>query len=185
MATKSISNPNGANQHKLDPRQSLFIAYYLDPKSQSFGNATESALLAGYEEEYARVVLSKMPDWLSQKVADYRSSRMLEKAERNLDEILDLPTMIPAMGAFGPILQKVTVKKKVKLKNGKTVLRNTIKKVPVMAYAGGLLKLKNDASQFVAERIGKKTYGKDVPTTPPTGSIVHMTQIIINQPAKV
>lgn len=179
---KRLNNPNGANQYQLDPRQSMFISYYIDPKSQSYGNAYRSAILAGYEENYAANITSNMPLWLSEKLGSYKSSAMLEKAERNLDEILDLPTMIPAMGAFGPIYEKKTVKEKVKLKNGRTVLRNKVKKVRVMTYAGGLLKLKNDASQFVASTVGRKVYGKDAPTTPVAGSIINMTQIIINQP---
>lgn len=182
---KGLTNPNGANQYKLDPRQSLFLAYYLDPKSQSFGNATKSAVLAGFEREYAENIMSLMPEWLSAKIGQYRKSAMLEKAERNLDEMLDLPTMIPAMGAFGPLYEKVVSKKKVKLKNGKTVLRNVTKKVRVMAYAGGLIKIKNDASQFIAERVGRDTYGKDPDTAPPPSSIINMTQIVINPPAQV
>lgn len=185
MKQRGVTNPNGANQYKLDPRQSLFIAYYLDPKSQSFGRATKSAVLAGYEHEYAENIMSKMPTWLSEKMEEYRNSEMLEKAERNINELLDLPTMTPAMGAFGPIFEKKVVVKKVTLKNGKVKDRKVVTKVPVLSYATGLIKVKNDISQFVAETVGRKTYSKaKVEPPPPLASILNMTQIIINLPQK-
>lgn len=81
-------NPNGVNQYtKPDPRQSLFLAYYLDPKSKTFSNAYQSALEAGYEEEYAKVILNKDLDWLSESVKD---SSLLQKAEKRLNQILDM-----------------------------------------------------------------------------------------------
>lgn len=76
-----------ANQYKPDPRQQLFLAYYLDPKSKTFSNAFQSALKAGYEEEYAKVILSKDLDWMSDNVKD---SLLLQKAEKRLNQILDL-----------------------------------------------------------------------------------------------
>lgn len=157
------TNPNGANQYKLDPRQSLFVAYYLDPKSKTFSNAYQSALLAGYEKNYATDVLGRMPIWLQEKVADQKSSAMLQKAERNLDELLDLPGKVQAMGAFGPLFEK----------KGK-------KKVPILVHATGLLKVKADVSKFVAERVGKNTYGEDAD---PNRSITqNFIQINIHKP---
>ncbi len=163
--TKSVkNNPNGANQWIADPRQQLFLAYYLDPKSLTFSNAYQSALKAGYEDEYAKVIMSKMPTWLSEKVNDLKSSDMLEKAERNLVEMMDLPSMTHAMGAFGPLYDGKGDDKK-----------------PVMAYATGLLKIKNDASKFVAEKIGRGKYAKE-DDDKPKGTVTNFTQIIINPP---
>jgi len=76
-----------ANQYTPDPRQQLFLAYYLDPKSATFSNAYQSAIKAGYEEEYAKVILHKDLDWLSESVKD---SLLLQKAEKRLNELLDL-----------------------------------------------------------------------------------------------
>lgn len=83
----SASNPNGANQFNPDPRQSLFLASYTDPKSKTFGNALQSALNAGYSQEYAENITSQMPEWLAEKLGDLRR---LKKAEKNLEEILNL-----------------------------------------------------------------------------------------------
>ena len=74
------------NQYQPDPRQTLFLAAYLDPKSETFSNAYKSALKAGYEEEYAKNITGQMPDWLSESMRD---NQMLAKAEKRLNQILD------------------------------------------------------------------------------------------------
>ena len=180
--TRSVTNPNGANQYKLDPRQSLFLAYYLEPKSQSFGNGKQSAILAGSEEEYADQIIAIMPEWLSGKIRQFQSATLLEKAERNINKFLDLETRVQAMGAFGPIFEKKVVTEKVKLKNGRTRQKKVTKKVPVYVEAGKLLEIKQKTSHFVAERLGRKLYGREEDDAPKPTSIVNMTQIIINPP---
>lgn len=75
------------NQYMVDPRQASFLKYYLDPKSETFSNALQSALKAGYEQEYAENITHLEPNWLSEAVG---SEQMIKKAERNLNKILDL-----------------------------------------------------------------------------------------------
>lgn len=79
------SNPNGANQYQLDPRQKLCWDFYIDPKSETFGNGTQSAIKAGYEPDYADQITT-VP-WFKGKV---RKLNMLNKAEENLQEVQDL-----------------------------------------------------------------------------------------------
>lgn len=74
------NNPNGANQYQLDPRQEQTLAYYTDPKSDTFGNLLKSALKAGYTESYSRSIYSKA-EWLDEKGRDLL---LIEKAEKNL-----------------------------------------------------------------------------------------------------
>lgn len=74
------------NQYKPDPRQSLFLKHYLDPKSETFSNAYQSAIKAGYEEEYAQNLTGQMPKWLSESI---RTEQMLNKAEKNLDILME------------------------------------------------------------------------------------------------
>jgi len=74
------------NQYQPDPRQSLFLAGYLDPKSKTFSNAYQSAIAAGYEEEYAKTILNQDLDWLSESLRD---NNLLKKAEKRLNQILD------------------------------------------------------------------------------------------------
>jgi len=79
------SNPNGANQFLLDPRQKLCWEFYVDPKSSTFGNATQSAIRAGYETDYAEQITGT--EWFKVKV---RRLNLLSKAEKGLDEALDI-----------------------------------------------------------------------------------------------
>ena len=84
MARKKETNPNGANQYLLDPRQITCWEFYIDPKSETFGNATQSAIKAGYEEATANQITTF--DWF---IGKRRRLNMLSKAERNLDKVLD------------------------------------------------------------------------------------------------
>lgn len=78
------SNPNGANQYQLDPRQLTCWNFYVDPRSETFGNAKQSAIKAGYEEDYADQITTS--DWFKGKL---RRMNMLAKGEKVLDETLD------------------------------------------------------------------------------------------------
>ena len=70
----------------LTPQQILFLKGYTDPKSSTFGNALQSALKAGYSQEYSESITAQMPDWLSENLG---KSKIVQKAERNLDMALD------------------------------------------------------------------------------------------------
>lgn len=86
MKKKPKANPNGANQYLLDPRQKECWDLYVNPKSETFGNATQSAIKVGYEPDYADQITTA--EWFKGKI---RRLNLLDKAERNLDKILDLP----------------------------------------------------------------------------------------------
>lgn len=77
------------NQHKADPRQALFLAAYIKPDSKTFANAYQSALSAGYGEEYAKVILSSV-DWISESIKD---EELVRKAEAALVEALEYTTI--------------------------------------------------------------------------------------------
>ena len=74
-------------KHLLDPRQSLFLKNYLDPDSDTFANAFQSALSAGYNKEYAENIMSLMPNWLSENIED---AAMVAKATSNLREFMGM-----------------------------------------------------------------------------------------------
>lgn len=128
---KKITNPNGYNQHKPDPRQSLFLSYYFDPKSETFSNALQSALKAGYEQEYAESLTSKMPTWLAEKVGD---EYLIKTAEKNLKEFLEMDTTNTS-------------------KAGDKVISITDTQ---------LVKIKQDTTKFVLERLHKKKYSTKI-----------------------
>ena len=79
------SNPNGANQYQLDPRQKLCWDYYIDPESETFSSGLASALKAGYEQATAEHIT--LEPWFIEKL---RTLNMLEKAEKNLNNFLEL-----------------------------------------------------------------------------------------------
>lgn len=78
-----MTNPNGANQYVLDPRQKLCWELYVNPTSETFGNGLQSALKAGYSESHANTITTE--DWFQDKV---RRMNMLRKAEKVLDKTL-------------------------------------------------------------------------------------------------
>lgn len=151
-----------ANQWQVDPRQSLFLAAFLDPKSDTFSNALQSGLKVGYSQEYSETITAQMPAWLSESLGD---QSMLAKAERNLNEFLDLDITEEIITMIGPIKDPVTGE----------YLRKRVPK---------LMALKQDTSKFVAERLGRKRYGAKGETEAPPGTFVqNFTQINIHPPA--
>jgi phage terminase small subunit len=73
----------------LTPQQELFIKYYLDPKSETFSNMLQSGLKAGYSQEYSESIGYQNPDWLSKALGKARKTKIIEKAEKNLEMALD------------------------------------------------------------------------------------------------
>lgn len=77
------TNPNGANQYVMDPRQKECWELYINPKSKTFGNAYQSAKKVGYTEGTASQITTE--DWFIEKL---RRLNMLGKAEKVLDKTL-------------------------------------------------------------------------------------------------
>ena len=70
----------------LTPQQELFLSYYTNPKSETFSNALQSALKAGYSQEYSENITHQMPSWLAENLGDMK---MLAKAEKVLNRTLE------------------------------------------------------------------------------------------------
>ena len=71
----------------LNPQQEMFLSYYTNPKSETFSNALQSALKAGYSQEYSESITAQLPDWLSESLGDMKR---LRKAEKNLEEVQNI-----------------------------------------------------------------------------------------------
>lgn len=123
------TNPNGANQYQLDPRQKLCWEFYANPKSETFGNATQSAIRAGYEPDYADQITTI--EWFK---GNLRRLNMLSKAEKVLDEMLEMPV------------------ETMKLEKNGDDYGEVVKTEPA------LVKIKQDTAKFIAERVGKEHY---------------------------
>jgi hypothetical protein len=57
-------------QPELKPKQALFVSYYTSRKSETFGNATRSAIKAGYGEAYARKITAVMSENVSNSMTE-------------------------------------------------------------------------------------------------------------------
>lgn len=88
----------------LTPQQEMFLAAYTNPKSETFSNALQSALKAGYSQEYSESITHQLPDWLAENLG---RSRIIHKAERNLDIALEGGLDDPEKGGK-PIQWKAT-----------------------------------------------------------------------------
>lgn len=140
--TPNKSNPNGANQYNHDPRKILCWGYYISPKSDTFANAYQSAVKAGYEETYATQIT--VTQWFIDKV---RRLNMLEKAEKVLDDTLEMNT-------------------ESHMKVGDEIV---IKTDPA------LMKIKQDTAKFIAERVGKEIYSNRTEHTGSNGKDLTIT----------
>lgn len=88
-----MTNNKGSNQYKVDPRQINFLANYLNPESPTYSNCLQSALSAGYRQEYAENLLNLMPKWLSESMDKIGDMTLLKKAEKVLNATLDYDPM--------------------------------------------------------------------------------------------
>ncbi len=78
-----------AKKELLDPRQALFLEYYLNPKSKTFSNIYQSAIKAGYSETYADNMRAKTLEWVSGNVGLVTKDELVVKAKKNLNKLLD------------------------------------------------------------------------------------------------
>ncbi len=115
----------------LDPRKQAFALAYMDPLSITYGNAYRSALKSGFSDEYSKNITSLSPMWLSEIIGKFD---MLGIVRRNIKKHLELKTSVPVIGMFGPIVDKKTKK-------------------PMMREDEKLLKLQQDMTIFVAEKL--------------------------------
>ena len=140
-----------------DPRQALFLQLYYDNKSPTWGNAKQSAIAAGFGQEYANVITYKMPLWWSEFV---RQTDIASLIEKHVSEVLTLPNVTQAMGAFGPITTTETIRVEKTYKNGKTRLVNKKIKVPVYVPNINVIKEKTAVSKLAAPAYDPDRYGK-------------------------
>jgi hypothetical protein len=68
--TPKASRQRKPQTPRLKPKQALFVDFYTNPKSATFGNATQSARRAGYGPEYARKITAVMSENVSASMAE-------------------------------------------------------------------------------------------------------------------
>lgn len=115
-----------------DLRRDVAWNYYIDPNSPTWNNAFQSAVKAGYTAGTAKSIGGE--NWWRQRLENFIT--MLPLAEKNLIEDLELATTETYYKGDGEDAVELT------FVNPK------------------LRKLRQDASIFIAETVGKKTYSK-------------------------
>ena len=169
-AEVSVIEENGKEERQevvLQPRQALFLQLYHDPQSPTWGNAKQSALKAGYGESMANQITYLRPQWF---VDFCRQASLIDKIEAHFTEVMNMPNITQAMGAFGPLERKETiieetgeVYKSGKKKGQPKTKKRTIK-VPVMVPNVSIIKVKNDVSKIAAPAHDPDRYGKKANT---------------------
>ena len=122
-------NPNGSKQYVMDPRQKMCWDLYVNPNSGTFGNALQSAIKAGYTEGTANQITTE--EWF---IGKLRRLNMLNKAEKVLEEMLEMPVEVLEWEGRAEEAEQVV---------------NT---------SPALVKVKQDTAKFIAERVGKEHY---------------------------
>lgn len=162
------TNPNGVNQYTdPDPRQALFLQLYFDHQSPTWGNAKQSALAAGYGESMANQITYLRPQWF---VEFCRQNSLIDKIENHFAEVMNLPNVTQAMGAFGPIEKKQVIVEetgevyKSGKRKGQAKTKKKTVKVPVYVPNVAIIKAKNEVAKIAAPAHDPDRYGKKANT---------------------
>lgn len=84
----------------LNIQQQTFLKYFTDPNSPTWNNYLQSALKAGYTQEYAETISTKNLQWLNEGLSDIvGKDKLLKKARKNLEMGLDGLLDDPEKGA--------------------------------------------------------------------------------------
>ena len=81
-------------EKEFTPQQIKFAMFYYLPDSPTFGNAMQSALRAGFSDQYARSITVKNLNWIKDVVSEIggkgvTKDKLVRKAKRVLDKSLD------------------------------------------------------------------------------------------------
>lgn len=78
------------HEKRLNEKQLKFIEYYTDVKSPTFNNCVQSGVRAGFTYSYASDLLNKGGKWITPIIDRITDEKRLRKAERNIEEVLDM-----------------------------------------------------------------------------------------------
>lgn len=151
----------------LTPRQALFLQLYHDKESPTWGNAKQSALAAGFSESMANQITYLRPQWF---VDFCRQNSLIDKIEQHFTEVMNLPNVTQAMGAFGPIEKKQVIVEetgevyKSGARKGQPKTKKKTVKVPVYVPNVAIIKAKNEVAKIAAPAHDPDRYGKKANT---------------------
>lgn len=125
----------------LTPQQAAMWEAYVNPESDTFGNATGSARKAGYAPASCDIV--SQTEWFD---GLRRRYNMRRKSEQVLEQMLDMPVETLEHQGYGE--ERITV-----------VVTNP-----------SLVKVKQDTAKFIAERLGKEEWSTRSELSGPDGA---------------
>ena len=143
---------------QLTPQQARFLQFYYDPASPTWGRARGSAIAAGFDEDYASQITYRKPKWWLEFVRGQDLAGLIEK---HFTEVMTLPSITQAMGAFGPLVKKEKVKEQVGFhKNGEPKFKSKTIETPIMVMNVPLIKAKTEVAKIAAPAHDPERYGK-------------------------
>jgi len=147
---------------ELTPRQALFLQLYYDHHSPTWGNAKQSALKAGFSESMANQITYLKPQWF---VDFCRQNSLINKIEAHFQEVMELPNITQAMGAFGPLERTEVVQEEVGVyktgkKKGQTKYKKVKIKTPIFVPNVQVIKAKNEVAKIAAPAHDPDRYGR-------------------------
>lgn len=146
-----------------DPRKASFFYFFFDRTSPTYGNYRGSAIKAGFSETYADRIAVFKPSWISGFI---RNQNFVQLAETHLTEVLMLPNISQAMGAFGPVtvtqefLEDTGEVYKTGKRAGQPKMKKVKMKIPVMKPDTAVIKAKNDAAKIILPAHDPERYGR-------------------------
>ena len=72
----------------IDPRQTLALNNYTNPKSPTFANLSQSLQKAGFAKSYAITIADRKPEWLTSNLI--HDIELIQKAEKNLHKYANM-----------------------------------------------------------------------------------------------
>lgn len=147
----------------LTEQQALFLDYYYDPGSPTWYNAKQSAIRAGFGENYACQITYRQPDWWLDMV---RRQPFIKKIEKHFDEVLNLPNTKHAIGLTGLLYRTEVYTEetnevyKTGKRAGQKKTRKVKMKVPIIVADIAVIKAKNEVAKLAAPAHDPDRYGK-------------------------
>lgn len=149
----------------LNPQQALFMSYYSSPDSPTWCNAKQSAIRAGFSEEYASRITYVRPAWMSDFVSQ---QSFIKKIEGTFDEVMNMPNVSQAIGMTGPMfrteirLEETGEVFKTGKRAGQKKTRKIKERVPIMVPNLKLIKEKIAIAKLAAPAHDPDRYGNKV-----------------------
>lgn len=154
------TNKRKSEQFHYDMRHDLAWDFYTDHKSATFNNAFQSAIKAGYAPSTAKCITAET--WWQKKVESL--AKLMPKAEDNLQEDLEMDTYTSLTISGGKKnrrnRKKVTGEEDDDLEDYDDEEEEEVKTIKIINPK--LRKIRQEATFFVLETLGRKRYHKKV-----------------------